>query len=181
MVLFPEELKVSRSLRKTLRKGHFKVSFDTAFTEVMRGCAAPRRGQPGTWIHSEIIAAYKRLHELGYAHSVEVWKDDQIVGGLYGIALGRAFFGESMFSRVSDASKVGFAHLVVQLQRWGFEMIDCQMNTSHLASLGAREISRAEFSERLQRLTACPTTTRSWHFDADIGGAWEAQPGEDRS
>ena len=150
-VLFPEELKVSRSLRKTLRRGHFRISADTAFQAVLEGCAAPRPGQDGTWLLPEMRAAYGRLHELGYAHSVEVWHNGVLAGGLYGLALGGVLYGESMFTRHTDASKVAFVHLVRQLQAWGFGLIDCQMRTSHLISLGAEEISRRRFVELLDR------------------------------
>ncbi|TCV87434.1 leucyl/phenylalanyl-tRNA--protein transferase [Sulfurirhabdus autotrophica] len=168
MVLFPDELKISRSLRKTLKKQPYEIRVDTAFKEVMQGCAAPRNAQAGTWISPRMIAAYTRLHELGIAHSVEAWSDDQLVGGLYGMAIGKMFYGESMFSRFTDASKIPFAHLVKQLKRWGFGMIDCQMNTPHLASLGAREISRDEFSHKLSNLIAQPEIIGFWQFDHDL-------------
>lgn len=167
MVLFPGEFKTSHSLRKTLRKGRYEVRTDSAFEQVMRACAAPRADQAGTWIHKDMIAAYCELHRLGYAHSVEVWMDGQLVGGLYGMALGRMFYGESMFSFRTDASKIALAHLAAQLERWNFGMIDCQMNTRHLASLGAREIPRAEFIARLQDLINYPPVT-AWHFDDDL-------------
>ncbi|OIR04742.1 leucyl/phenylalanyl-tRNA--protein transferase [mine drainage metagenome] len=167
MVLFPGEFKFSHSLRKTLRKGDHEVRTDTAFEQVMRACAAPRAGANGTWIHEEMIAAYCELHRLGYAHSIETWMGGQLAGGLYGIALGRMFYGESMFSRRTDASKIALAHLAAQLKRWDFGMIDCQMNTPHLASLGAREIPRKEFIARLQELiNYAPVTT--WRFDDDL-------------
>src|SRR5919109_1872878 len=135
MVLWLNELHVSRSLRRTLRSGRFRVTLDTAFAEVIDGCAEPRPGQDGTWITAEMMEAYAQLAALGYAHSVESWVDGQLVGGLYGVALGRMFFGESMFTRVSDASKVAFVHLVHQLKRWQIPLLDCQMSTNHLASL----------------------------------------------
>lgn len=167
MVLFPGEFKLSHSLRKTLRKGDHEVRTDTAFEQVMRACAAPRAGANGTWIHEEMIAAYCELHRLGYAHSIETWMDGQLAGGLYGMALGRMFYGESMFSRRTDASKIALTHLAAQLKRWDFGMIDCQMNTPHLASLGAREIPRKEFIARLQELiNYAPVTT--WRFDDDL-------------
>ncbi|MFZ2161237.1 MAG: leucyl/phenylalanyl-tRNA--protein transferase [Sideroxyarcus sp.] len=167
MVLFPNEFKVSHSLRKTLRNGRHEVRFDTDFEQVMRACAAPREGANGTWIHDEMIAAYCELHRLGYAHSVEIWMNGELVGGLYGVALGRMFYGESMFSRKTDASKIALAHLAAQLARWNFGMIDCQMNTSHLASLGAREIPRKEFIARLQDLINCDPVA-VWRFDEDL-------------
>lgn len=167
MVLFPGEFKLSQSLRKTLRKGPHEVRTDTAFEQVMRACAAPREGANGTWIHKEMIAAYCELHRLGYAHSIETWMNGQLAGGLYGIALGRMFYGESMFSRRTDASKIALAHLAAQLKRWDFGMIDCQMNTPHLASLGAREIPRKEFIARLQELINYAPVT-AWRFDDDL-------------
>jgi leucyl/phenylalanyl-tRNA--protein transferase len=145
MVLVPAELKVSRSLAKTLRNRPYEVRFDSAFDDVIRACAAPREGEPGTWITAEMRAAYGRLHRLGHAHSVETWIDGKLAGGLYGVAIGAMFFGESMFSRVRDASKIALTHLARRLQAAGFGLIDCQMRTDHLASLGAREIPRARF------------------------------------
>ncbi len=170
MVLFPAELKVSRSLGKTLRKHRYEIRTDSDFLALMRGCAAPRDdGNCGdTWINHAMIKAYCRLHEEGYAHSVETWIDGELAGGLYGIALGRLFYGESMFSRRSDASKIAFVHLARQLQRWGFEMIDCQMKTAHLASLGAREISRDELSQGIAKLIAQPGVNSPWIFDHDL-------------
>jgi leucyl/phenylalanyl-tRNA--protein transferase len=167
MVLFPNEFNISHSLRKTLRNGRHEVRFDSDFERVMRACAAPREGANGTWIHEEMIAAYCELHRLGYAHSVETWMDGELVGGLYGMALGRMFYGESMFSRKTDASKIALAHLATQLARWNFGMIDCQMNTPHLASLGAREIPRKEFIARLQDLINCDPVP-VWRFDEDL-------------
>ena len=165
MVLFPGEFRTSRSLHKTLRKKTYETRIDTAFEQVMRACAAPRGGQAGTWIHEEMIAAYTELHRMGMAHSVEAWQGDELVGGLYGVGIGRMFFGESMFSRSPDASKVALAHLAAQLRRWNFGMIDCQMNTPHLASLGAREIPRTEFIRRLQELIHYPDASSPWCFD----------------
>lgn len=163
MVLFPAELKVSRSLRKTLKKPTYEIRFDTAFKQVMEACAAPRDGHGGTWITPAMIAAYTELHQLGLAHSVETWMKGKLVGGLYGVSLGRMFYGESMFSLATDASKIAFVHLVKQLERWGFGMIDCQMKTAHLASLGAREIPRAEFSQKLSELVNFPGINGAWH------------------
>jgi leucyl/phenylalanyl-tRNA--protein transferase len=168
MVLFPAELKVSRSLRKTLRHGRYEVRTDTVFRQVMGGCAEPRNDQPGTWITPAMIDAYTHLHEIGIAHSVETWIDGELAGGLYGVALGKMFYGESMFSRRTDASKIAFVHLVRQLARWGFGMIDCQMKTAHLASLGAREISRDEFIRRLAGLTNLTAVNGPWKFDHDL-------------
>jgi len=166
MVLFPAELKISHSLHKVLRNSTYEVRFDTSFEQVMRACAAPRKGQAGTWILEEIIAAYCELHRRGYAHSVETWIDGELAGGLYGMALGKMFYGESMFSRRTNASKIAIAHLCKQLELWKFGMIDCQMNTPHLASLGAREISRNEFIQRLQELIHYTGVPSPWHWTA---------------
>jgi leucyl/phenylalanyl-tRNA--protein transferase len=145
---------VSRSLRKTINKGSFRVTFDTAFEQVIRACAAtPRRGQPGTWITEEMQQAYIHLHRMGHAHSAESWSGDELVGGLYGLRLGRVFYGESMFSRRTDASKVAFVHLVRKLQEEGVVLIDCQVTTDHLLSLGAEEIPRRRFVELLRQHT----------------------------
>ncbi|MDN5881609.1 MAG: leucyl/phenylalanyl-tRNA--protein transferase [Nitrosospira sp.] len=165
MVLFPSELKISRSLSKALKKGNYEIRVDSAFSQVVQGCAKPRKGRSGTWIHAEMISAYVALHEMGFAHSVEVWTDSELMGGLYGVAQGRMFFGESMFSRVPDASKIAFVHLIKQLERRGFRMIDCQMKTAHLASLGGREIPRKEFSQILKELVNYPDRTEKWCFD----------------
>lgn len=162
MVLFPAELKVSRSLRKAVAKGIFETRFDTAFAEVMRACAEPRDGQAGTWIVPEMVAAYTRLHERGFAHSVESWRDGRLAGGLYGILLGRVFFGESMFSRETDASKVALVKLVARLEALGVGLVDCQQATRHLASLGAREIPRREFAQRLAESIQYPPTGSRW-------------------
>jgi leucyl/phenylalanyl-tRNA--protein transferase len=150
-VLFPDELHVSRSLAKCLRQQRFRVSFDTDFAGVIAACAAPRSYADGTWITTQMQDAYRQLHQLGHAHSVEVWDAEQLVGGLYGLAIGQLFFGESMFSRRDNASKVGFVTLVRQLQAWGFVLIDCQMPTSHLQGFGARAITRADFSQYLRQ------------------------------
>jgi leucyl/phenylalanyl-tRNA--protein transferase len=165
MVLFPAELKVSRSLAKRLRRGDCEVRCDTAFAEVVRACAAPREPGGGTWITAEMQRAYRRMHELGYAHSVETWQEGALVGGLYGMEIGRVFFGESMFARATDASKVALAHLARFLESRGFAMIDCQMSTAHLASLGAREIPRREFIARLAQATPDEAPAR-WPADA---------------
>ena len=151
MVLFPAEFKVSRSLGKTLRNGGFDCRFDTAFGATIRACAAPRRSGADTWLNTEMIDSYEELHRRGYGHSVETWRGDELVGGLYGLQLGGVFFGESMFSRERDASKIALARLVEQCRRRGIELIDCQIASSHLASLGAREVSRNEFVQLLSR------------------------------
>ena len=170
MVLYPPELKVSRSLRKALRRQDYEIRVDTRFRQVMEACAAPRAGQAGTWITEGMLTAYSELARRGYAHCVETWRDGTLAGGLYGVALGRIFFGESMFSRATDASKVAFVHLVRQLERWGFGLIDCQMRTSHLATLGAREIPRSRFSRELEQLVNYPQVPVPWTFDRDLAG-----------
>ena len=162
MVLFPGELKVSRSLGKTLRNRRYEVRFDSAFREVVEGCAAPRRGESGTWIGEGMIGAYLELHGRGYAHSVETWIGGKLAGGLYGVALGGVFFGESMFSRVRDASKIALAALVAHLRSAEFGLIDCQMHTRHLETLGAREIPRARFSRLLEELIHYPRSPGTW-------------------
>lgn len=168
MVLVPQAFKTSRSLAKRLRRLDYEVRVDTAFEAVMRACAEPRPGQGGTWIVEAMVRAYCRLHALGHAHSVETWLGGELVGGLYGVALGRMFYGESMFSRASDASKVALAHLARQLARWDFGLIDCQMATAHLASLGARPIARGEFLARLEVLVNLPGHPGKWSFDDDL-------------
>lgn len=165
MVLFPAEFKISHSLKKTLHRGEYEVRTDTAFEQVMRACASPRDGQNGTWMQEDMIAAYVRLHLMGHAHSIETWMDGELAGGLYGVSIGRMFYGESMFSRKTDASKIALAHLATQLKHWNFGMIDCQMNTAHLASLGAREIPRSEFIARLQELIHDPDIPFPWQME----------------
>ena len=153
LVIRPGEMRVSKSLRHTLRSGKFEVRINTAFRSVMERCAStPREGQDGTWITDDILEAYCRLHELGFAHSFETWQDGALVGGLYGIAIGKAFFGESMFHTVSDASKVAFWHLHQFLKAHGFKLIDCQQETPHLKSLGAYAIPRHDFLKELETL-----------------------------
>lgn len=159
-ILYPEELHVSRSLRKKLRQGVFSITFDHAFKAVIEGCAGPRDYSDGTWITTPMQDAYIELHRQGVAHSVEVWQDDHLVGGLYGLAMGQLFFGESMFSRTTDASKAGFVTLVEHLNEWGFKLIDCQMPTQHLASFGARSISRNTFAETLSKYLDEPSTAQ---------------------
>ena len=165
MVLFPNELKISQSLRKTIKKHDYQIRTDSQFTQIMEACAQPRKNQAGTWIHPQMIAAYTALHEMGWAHCVETWIDDQLVGGLYGVSIGRIFFGESMFSLKPNASKIAFVHLVQQLQQWQFDLIDCQVRTSHLASLGAREISRGQFRQILDRsISTHSSLNHKWDF-----------------
>jgi len=162
MIIFPEKLHLSRSLKKTLRKQTFQITFDTAFTRVIKACAAPRSNEPGTWLLPDMQLAYCRLHKEGHAHSVEVWHDGKLVGGLYGIAVGQVFFGESMFHRKTDASKVAFVSLIQQLSLWGYQLIDCQIHTQHLVSLGAEEISRKQFSSLLQQYHHCKPHSTAW-------------------
>ncbi|HIP52520.1 MAG TPA: leucyl/phenylalanyl-tRNA--protein transferase, partial [Chromatiales bacterium] len=167
-VLIPEELKVSRSLRKTLRRGHFTVTMDHAFGQVVRECAAPRSGESGTWLVPEMQLAYIELHREHIAHSVEVWRGETLVGGLYGVAFGQVFYGESMFSRETDASKVALVYLTQRLLEWGYRLIDCQVYTDHLIRLGAREIDRREFTAMLGR----------WADSGGRRGSWDLGPQE---
>ena len=168
MVLFPAEFRMPRSLRKRLAKRDYAVRADTVFGEVIGACAEPREGQDGTWITEDMIAAYTALHVEGRAHSVETWIGEELAGGLYGVALGRMFYGESMFTRRPDASKIALAHLARHLARSGFGMIDCQMKTAHLARFGAREIPRAEFMRKLKELVNYPQTAGKWCLDDDL-------------
>jgi leucyl/phenylalanyl-tRNA--protein transferase len=162
LVLFPDKLKISRSLNKTLRKQLFEIRFDSAFLSVMQACAQPRPKQAGTWISHEMKLAYLQLHHMGIAHSVEAWQDHECVGGLYGIGIGRVFFGESMFQRKTDASKVVFVNLVRQLTHWGYRLIDCQVSSKHLVSLGAEEISRREFASLLDQYCEQQPEPQAW-------------------
>jgi len=164
MVLIPGELHVPKSLARRMRRGDVTVTADLAFADVIAACAEPRDDQAGTWITGEMMAAYLALHDAGHAHSIEAWQDGLLVGGLYGVALGRAFFGESMFTRVPDASKIALVTLVAQLQQWGFGMIDCQMKTQHLARFGAREIPRATFLRQLDVLVAQDAPPAPWRL-----------------
>lgn len=183
MVLFVDELRVSRSLAKRLRRGGYEVTADRAFSAVLRACAAPRpqmartartpqmtqRAQTstadaGTWLVPQMMRAYERLHEAGVAHSIEVWMDGELAGGLYGVALGRMFFGESMFTRRTDASKIALVRLAGQLAQWGFPMVDCQMSTEHLASLGARDIPRRTFARLIAPLVAFEGVSAPWRL-----------------
>jgi leucyl/phenylalanyl-tRNA--protein transferase len=174
MVLLPAELEVGRSLAKTLRRGTYEVRLDTDFRGVIEGCQqAPRDGQDGTWITEEMLEAYVELHERGVAHSAEAWRDGELCGGLYGIALGGVFFGESMFASQPDASKVAFVTLVRQVAAWGIELVDCQVYTDHLARFGAREWPRARFLGALGEALQRETRFGPWRLD---GGA-AAEPG----
>ena len=165
MVLYVSEVHVSRSLSKVIKANRFRVTLDTAFRDVVRGCAEARRDHEGTWITPAMEEAYVRLADLGYAHSVEAWQGGSLVGGLAGVAVGRMFFGESMFTRVSDASKVALVSLTRQLERWRMPLIDCQMSTTHLASLGARDMPRADFVREVRYLVQQPPVPAPWRFD----------------
>ncbi|HAA58367.1 MAG TPA: leucyl/phenylalanyl-tRNA--protein transferase [Myxococcales bacterium] len=169
MMLHPSELRVNRSLRKALRKHDYELRFDTHFREVIEACAeTPREGQDGTWITSDMLEAYCELFDLGFAHCIEAWQDDRLVGGVYGVSLGRGFFGESMFAHASNASKIAFVALTRQLERWSFCLIDCQVYTPHLAHFGATERPRAEFLQTLKAALRHDTHRGPWQLDADL-------------
>lgn len=165
MVLPPSEVRISHSMRSLIRKGTYQITFDTCFNDVIRRCSAtPRPGQDGTWIDEGIIRAYEELHRLGYAHSVESWAEGQLAGGLYGVSLGNMFFGESMFSHRPNASKVAFISLCGWMVRNGFELLDCQVHTDHLASLGAKEIPREQFLKLLNQALRAPDRVGKWEY-----------------
>jgi leucyl/phenylalanyl-tRNA--protein transferase len=167
LVLLPEELNVQRSLRKAIRRAPYRLTMDEAFDRVIDACArTPRPAQDGTWITAEMRDAYVRLHERGIAHSVEAWEGDALVGGLYGVSLGAAFFGESMFAHRPDASKIAFARFVEELRAWGFQLVDCQVVTEHLLRFGAREIDREDFLDRLADALDAPDRRGKWQFSA---------------
>jgi leucyl/phenylalanyl-tRNA---protein transferase len=173
MVLFTDHTKISKSLKKTLRNTDIHISMDRAFDQVMLACSAPRSNQPldpenSSWIHPQMIAAYTSLHQQGFAHSVECWQDNKLIGGLYGVAIGHAFFGESMFSMVRDSSKIALIALCQQLSRWGYPLIDCQVHSDHLASLGAKEISRHDFIKQLNHLCPQAQELTNWQLDKDL-------------
>ncbi len=165
-VLFPEKLHISRSLKRSLRPGIFSITFDTCFREVMEQCGGPRSQYPegGTWITAAMVKAYTTLHEMGHAHSVETWQEGRLVGGVYGVAIGGAFFAESMFTKVDDASKVALVRLVQQLHAWGFTIIDCQQSSPHVMRLGAEEITRADFVTRLSAAVNLHGRRGQWQF-----------------
>jgi len=166
-VLLPSDLAVSRTLRRVLKRAAFAVTLDTAFEDVIRACAeGPRKNDPGTWITKDMIDAYCRLFELGFAHSAEAWEEGELAGGLYGVSLGGCFFGESMFARRTEASKVAFVTLVRQLAAWDFDVIDCQVYTDHLARFGATPWSRRRFLEALDASLARPTRRGRWSLEA---------------
>ncbi|WP_419787743.1 leucyl/phenylalanyl-tRNA--protein transferase [Pseudodesulfovibrio sp.] len=166
LILLPQEFHLPRSLRRVLNKGVFTFTMDQAFSQVIRACAeSTRPGQDGTWLVEEMVEAYTLLHRLGYVHSVEAWRDGELAGGLYGVSLGAAFFGESMFFREPDASKAAFARLVRQLAAWGFTLIDCQQTTDHLLRFGAHEVVRFRFLAALRDAMEAPTREGPWRFD----------------
>lgn len=173
-VLRPGEARLSRSLRRTMRRGGFEVRSDTAFEQVIRACARKRRpGQRGTWINRGMIRGYTALHERGFAHSIETWQEGRLVGGLYGISLGAVFYGESMFADVPDASKIAFATLLGNLLRWDFQLVDCQSYTEHLATFGAEDWPRERFLAALERALEVPTRMGPWTLE--LGPAETAQ------
>jgi leucyl/phenylalanyl-tRNA--protein transferase len=163
-VILPEHIHISRSLAKHIRRDDFRISFDEAFSDVVQACAAPRSYSDGTWITDEMHAAYCEIHRMGYAHSLEVWQQDSLIGGLYGISLGKLFFGESMFSNTTNGSKIALVALAKQLQSWQFPLIDCQIPNPHLSSMGAIEISRADFSKYLNNYAGLAHPTGRWHY-----------------
>ncbi len=166
LVLYPDKLYLSRRLTRRIRKKEFNISFDQAFQQVITQCSSPRINQPETWLTDEMRDAYVQLHNMGWAHSVEAWQDNKLVGGLYGIAMGQVFFGESMFAHQTDASKVAFAHLVERLKQKQFKLIDCQVETPHLLSLGAENIKRSDFIALIANLTVQNLDNRNWtHFE----------------
>ncbi len=166
MVMAPSELRIGRSLKKRVRRGDYAITMDRAFADVIAECGSkPRPGQSGTWITPQMRTAYVELHHRGIAHSVEAWKEGELVGGLYGISLGKLFAGESMFAHASDASKVAYVHLVRQLERWDMSLVDCQVHTDHLARFGAREIPRRDYLHALRQALAHPTRRGPWDFD----------------
>jgi leucyl/phenylalanyl-tRNA--protein transferase len=168
MVMTTKDLVVQKSLKKAMRKRPYELRMDTRFVDVLMGCSsAPRPGQTGTWLIPEMVDAYTKLHELGFAHSIEAWQGDALVGGLYGVSLGAAFFGESMFARAPDASKIAFVACVKQLDAWGIQLIDCQVHTDHLERFGAFEITRAEYLDRLRVALDEPTKRGKWTLEID--------------
>ncbi|HCS89477.1 MAG: leucyl/phenylalanyl-tRNA--protein transferase [Thiohalocapsa sp. PB-PSB1] len=171
-ILVPDEIRISRSLRKFLRKSPFEVTMDRDFRSVIHACAMPREPGGGTWLMPEMISAYRKLHALGIAHSVEVWKDGMLAGGLYGIAVGAAFFGESMFTRIDNASKIALVYLCRRLSTWNFRLIDCQVQTDHLLRMGARHIPRTKFIHMLEQLRDRPSPTGCWDQP------WDASPAD---
>lgn len=175
-VLEPGDFHVSHSLRKRIRRDDYTITFDVAFSDVLNACTAIRRGSHGTWLGADMKRAYQELHAQGYAHSVEIWRHRQLVGGLYGVSLGRAFFGESMFSVESDGSKLALYWLCQQLRLWDFELLDCQIASEHLRSLGASEIPREKFLGRLRHALAKPVTIGTWQFEIELPNSEQHRP-----
>lgn len=175
-VLVPESLKVSRSLSRSIRREDYAVTLDLAFARVLLECSGARARGRGTWLGPEMREAYEELHACGYAHSVEVWRAGELVGGLYGVSLGRVYFGESMFSRADDASKIGLYWLCQQLQAWEFPLIDCQVGSAHLKSLGAQDVSRERFINLLRVAVDLPPRTGRWRFDLAVPTSREHAP-----
>ncbi len=168
LVLFPEKLHISRSLKKAMKKSRLRITYDQAFADVIQACAEPREKQQETWITNDMKQAYLQLHQLGHAHSFEAWEGDELVGGLYGVAIGRVFFGESMFSRQTNASKIAFVKSVELLRNWHYQMIDCQVETEHLQNFGAENIKRRDFCRLLTQLTEAQARINAWRDDAII-------------
>ena len=179
LILPTDAVHVSRSLARRLARGDYRVTLDAAFGAVMRACAEPREDDEGTWISADMIAAYQALHAAGHAHSLEVWHEEALIGGIYGVAIGRAFFGESMFSRAADGSKIAIVWLAAQLARWGVPFIDCQVRSDHLVRMGAVEVSRSAFLRRVRPLAAAPAPPR-WRLDDDLRPAQRASRAETR-
>ena len=175
-VLYPEQVYINRSLRKALRRDDYSVSFDTAFNDVLDGCAALSPKRPGTWITDDMRAAYQGLHQAGWAHSIEVWRNGKLIGGLYGLGIGRVFFGESMFSREANASKIALVHLCGQLHEWGYPLIDCQVGNDYLDSMGAQEINRDNFKQHLEQYTLAPgRSIGAWNMNWRYGHSTPAE------
>lgn len=176
-VLIPDDIRISRSLEKSIRRADYGMSLDMVFADVLVQCSGPRSRSRGTWLGTEMREAYAELHARGYAHSVEVWRHGELIGGLYGVALGRVFFGESMFSRADDASKIALVWLARQLEAWGFGLIDCQVGSAHLKSLGATDVSRERFLNLLRVAVGQPPRTGLWRFDIPLPSSRDHLPG----
>lgn len=182
MVMMTSDLIVQRSLRKAIKRRPYELRMDTAFLRVLEGCAAaPRPGQNGTWLIPEMVSAYTKLHELGFAHSIEAWRGDELVGGLYGVSLGGAFFGESMFARAPDASKIAYTACIRQLDAWNIHLVDCQVHTEHLERFGAYEVPREAYIEMLKSVLDEPTRRGSWAFELDLAAFATCGGGESTS
>ncbi len=173
MVIFLRDLHVSRSMQRVIKRKQFLLTYDKEFVRVVKECQKSRSNQDGTWITRDMVEAYVTLHKLGYAHSVEVWEKNTLAGGIYGVSLGRAFFGESMFTRVNNASKFGLIQLVLDLRKRGYDFLDCQVSSNHLVQLGAAEISRDNFIKCLKKSLKYETLRGKWHFKSDIPSPFE--------